>query len=503
MIERFLPEKIKEIALNKIVSAVFGISVIVFLAKIFGYIEKLLLAYYFGTDYRVDAYTTVFTFITSIFVFVRELIEPGFLYVFTKMFQEDVKSAWGLFHIFFIFILLSTFCLSAFSFFFPDLICDLISPGFKDEKRQLTLQMIKLTVPASIFYSLSALTNITLNSFKKFIYPALGDLILKVGLVVGLLAFYKSEGIYATCIGIFLGCAARLAIHFLDLMKQIKFDTVKVRGEYYLEIWRLTWPLLMGVSFSQISYIVDNVLASYLQEGAISSLSYAKKVVELPIISIPYVISVVIFPYFTRYHIEGDQVKATDYLNNSIKLIVIVFIPLGIFFVMNSVPIIELIYQRGAFKRQSTILTARAFMIYSIAIVFLAIEAITVVYYFAKGNTRMPILVGMVCVIINLLVAYFLIPKFGYLSIAIGFVVSKIIKNLYLIFDLYRRGDLYIPFKTFYTITGSSFLAGFISLIGVSLIQSSLGTFITLFISVLLFAGVYIALIFRMKVTVI
>ncbi|MGV8094233.1 MAG: lipid II flippase MurJ [Mangrovibacterium sp.] len=74
-----------------------------------------------------------------------------------------------------------------------------------------------------------------------------------------------------------------------------------------------------------MSSLVDNLFASYLQEGAIAALSYAKKIVELPVVIFPYVVSVVIFPYFSQLVLEKQTEKLKSMLADSFRWIVIAF----------------------------------------------------------------------------------------------------------------------------------------------------------------------------------
>jgi murein biosynthesis integral membrane protein MurJ len=253
--------------------------------------------------------------------------------------------------------------------------------------------------------------------------------------------FYKEYGIIGASIGIVIGSVGRLAVHLTKLFKKLSFQKIKIESTYKKQIWHLTWPLLLGVSFSQISGLVDNIFASYLQEGAIAALSYAKKVVELPVVIFPYVISIVIFPYFTQLAVEKKQEKLKKLLGDTLKWILIAFIPISVFFISFSNPIIEIIFQRGAFDVHSTMLTAKPFLVYSTGLVFFAIETILVIFYYSRADTKTPVFVGMFCVAINILLTWLFIQFMGYIGIALAFVIQKSIKNMILLFLLKRKID--------------------------------------------------------------
>lgn len=434
-------KQIKKLVSNNILKSSAGILVITLLVKVFGYAEKLLLAKYFGTSYQVDVYTVVLTIVLSIFFFFREIIEPGYLNVFLDCKTNKESESWMLFNGMFRLVLVITLIISVVAILFPVVFSDIFAPGFEGEKFELANVLIRIAIPAGIFLALSTLTSITLNGMKFFVLPASGELVFKAAIIIFMVLFYKDFGIIGAGLGIVIGSFGRLGVHLTKLYKKLSLKKITIEQKYKSRIWQLTWPLLLGVGFSQISSLVDNVFASYLQEGAIAALSYAKKVVELPVILFPYVLSIVIFPYFTELSVERQREKLKKLLAGSLKWILIAFLPITIFFIAFSSIIIEVIFQRGAFDANSTLLTAKPFLVYSIGLVFFAIETILVIFYYSSADTKTPVFVGMGCVVINIILTWFFVRSIGYVGIALAFVIQKIIKNLLLLFLLKNKID--------------------------------------------------------------
>jgi putative peptidoglycan lipid II flippase len=405
--------------------------------KVLGYLEKLILAYYFGTGYEIDVYNVVVAIVMSVFIIVREVVEPGFLQAFLKALNlTDHSAAWKLFRVFFRGIGIITLVLTAFCFFFPAQIIDLFAPGFTIEKRTLAMNLLKIVFPASIFLSLTALTNITLNALKQFALPNMGDIILKIFILITLVILYKQLGIYAAGIGFLIGALLKFVFHLIWLYKGLIRQGVADTTLYLRETWKLSWPLLIGVLFSQISTLIDNVFASYQQEGAISALSYAKKLVDLPVLIFPYILSVVVFPYFSELAIAKQKERLSDLLSKALSWITLIFLPLSIYFYLFAYELTALILKRGAFDEHSTVLTALPLKYYAIGMVFFAIETILVIYYFAHSNTKTPIFVGILSVIENIILTIILLRFFGYVGIALALVISKATKNIVLLWLL-------------------------------------------------------------------
>lgn len=434
---------IRKVRRSDVLKSSAGLLMITLLVKVLGYVEKLVLAYFYGTSYQVDAYTTVLAIVLAVFYFFREIVEPGFLNTFLIARDNgNEKAGWNLFNKGIRIILLITFFISVLAIIFPDKVVNVFAPGFRGEKLSLCMQLIQIAIPAIIFLSLSTLTSITLNGLKMFALPASGELVFKALIIVCMAVFFGSYGITGAAIGILAGSAGRLGIHLIKLGPKVNFHPVHVDQGNRKRLWVLTWPLLLGVSFSQISTLIDNGFASYLQEGAISALNYSKKIVDLPVIIFPYILSVVVFPYFSKLVVEKDKQRLSKLFSESLQWIILIFLPVSIFFFAFSTPIVEVILQRGAFNAASTLLTAKPLAIYSLGLVFFAIETILVIFYYANADTKTPVFVGIGCVILNIILTYVFIQFIGYLGIALAFVIQKMIKNIVLLLLLKHKIEI-------------------------------------------------------------
>ena len=422
---------------NAIIKASLLLSLITCLVKIAGYVEKMLLAYYWGTSSKADAYNAIFALIFSIFVFFREIVEPGFLNNFLKVkHNTGEKESWNVFFTVFWCIFPAGLIVSLCLFLFPEAITRITLPGFSNERFVLAAKLLQIASPACIFLILSTLTYIALNAYKRFTIAAAGDFAFKFFIILCIAILARRFGIHAAIYGLVIGAVVKLAIHVTALWKDISWSNTGLKKTHLNNIWILTWPLLIGIIFSQISNLVDNVFASYLQEGSISALSYSKKIVEFPIVIFPYALSVVVFPYFSELHIEKDMVRLRQLLRKTLKWIAIVFIPLALCLFFFSDIITRLVFQRGAFDAQSTILTAGSLAVYAIGMPAFAIETVLVIFYFSVADTKTPIFIGILCVIINIIITWALVQPFAHLGIAWGLVISKTLKVVILLYLL-------------------------------------------------------------------
>lgn len=226
----------------------------------------------------------------------------------------------------------------------------------------------------------------------------------------------------------------KLGIQLLKIRSFSKIPVERPNTDYIKAILIISWPLLIGNVFSQLSTVVDNIFASFLNEGSISALSYSKKIIDLPVILFPYTVSIVIFPFFTELSIEKSNIRLFRLLRDSLRIIVIFFVPLMIIIGLFPGNIISLIFERGAFNAESTRITSIALSIYNLGIVAFALETILVIFWFARGRIKTPVILGIICVTLNILITFLLIKPLGYVAIALSLVISKWLKVLVLMY---------------------------------------------------------------------
>jgi murein biosynthesis integral membrane protein MurJ len=463
-------------AANKIIRATCIVMGITIAVKVLGFLEKLILAYFFGTSMEVDAYLIAYSIPFMIFTLVREVIEPAFLPTFMESMKDrDELTGWRLLSIVFNISLILLVVITVIGIVGAPLLISVLAPGFEGSEKVLTIQMTRIIMPASLFLGLSALTYITLNSYKRFTVPALGDIAFK-GLAIGLFILsVKILGIFALIVGVVLGALARLLVHIIGLWKKRKlyryiFD---FKYEPMKKTMRLMLPLFIGIVFSQLSLMVDNMFASTLETGSISALVYSKKLVEMPVIVLPYALGVVIFPFFSELAISNEKEKLVEILMHVFKLIGLIFIPLAIGFIVLRKSIVGLLFERGAFDIHSTQLTSSALLYYSMGLVSFAIEAILVQFYFSMSDTKTPIAVGIGCVLLNILFTFILIKPLAHRGIALALTMSKTLK-VAILYGLLKKKLVDIQLTRLFTFSLKVGFAAFLMGLSVSFISKQL-----------------------------
>jgi putative peptidoglycan lipid II flippase len=185
--------------------------------------------------------------------------------------------------------------------------------------------------------------------------------------------------------------------------------------------------------FSQTGVLADNFYGSMMGPGVISALSFARKLVDLPLLVVSYSISVVVFPYFAGLHIENDKESSTRLLRRLLRLTMILFALVTSVTVPLSRDLVSAAFGGGAFGDRSVEMTSPILAWYAIGFVPLAIESIIVMHFFARRDVIRPVAAGMAAVVLHVAIVATTWSWLGPRSIAAGYVVAKTLKVVYLL----------------------------------------------------------------------
>lgn len=447
---------------DKIFSSFFIILSFTFLGKIFGFVEKQIIAYYFGTGWEVDAYFLAVNLSLAIYIFFEEILQPTFLPFFLKSKEISHQKAYQFANSLFIFLGIILLLISVACVQWSVSIIKIFAPGFEGEKLALSTNLFQIMSLVIVFQGISTLLYYFLNSYKFFFIPALGQFAFKMMSALGIIIFYSSFGIRSLALAFLTAVIFKFVIIVSGVIakKLYYFTRIYLRNVGMKQFLFLILPLVIGIFFHQLSDRVDDYFASQLSEGMLASINYAKKVVWLPLMVIPNSLVIVLLPFFSSFASDpGNQENLKNLRILFIKwfqIVFFIFILLEIYFLIMDQFIIQFIFERGKFDTLSTHLTAQVFFYYSLGLAAVAIDYLIVQLFYSFRDTRTPIIVGISCILLNILLTVLLINSLQHRAIGLAFSVYKIIKVI-ILFSLIQNKVLIFERK--------GFISGVISLI--------------------------------------
>ena len=412
-------------------------------SRVLGFVREAMIAAFLGAGPVADAFYAAFRFPN---LFRRLFAEGAFNAAFVPLFAKEIegggqaaarKFAEQVLSV----LLLSLFVLSALAMIFmPFLVGTIIAPKFASdpEKFDLTVLLARIMFPYLAAMSLVAMLAGILNSLRRYFLAALAPVLLNVVLVSGLVAAGYVE-LTPPEIGRVLGWSVTLSgILQLGLLvwalKREGFTLALVRPRLTPAVRRLLWlalPAALTGGITQINLLVGQIIAS-AQDGAIAIINYADRLNQLPLGVIGIAIGVVLLPELSRALQAGDAAEAQHLQNRSLEFGLAITVPAAFGLALLPEPIIALVFERGAFTRETTLVTASVLAAFSIGLPAFVLTKIFTPVFYAREDMRTPMWASSLSVVINIVGSLLLFPRLGVMGLAVATSLAGWISALYL-----------------------------------------------------------------------
>lgn len=414
--------------------------------RLFGLVRDMAVAHFFGANAITDAFFLAYKIPFLLSLTVGGALTATFIPVFTqRMVTGRRDEAWRLAVSMTNAVALVLVGLTAALMLLAPWVVPLYGPGFKPSTMGLAVTLFRILMPGVVFAGLAGLATGVLNSLKGFSVPAFSASVGALVAIAFMALLSGSWGVTSLAVGTTAGAAATLLVLVPQLRSKGMRYTPRIdwRMPGMTQVGLMVWPILIGSAVGKVSIFVDQVLGSLLGEGSISALNYSEKLFQLPLGLFVAGITIPIFPLLSEHVAAGrsDRVNAT--LGFALRLIAFVLIPAGVGLIVLRVPIVALLFQNGGkFTADDTARTAWALLMYSIGLYsYAGRDTLTRVFY-AYHDTRTPVIISVVAVVINIACSYVLMQFIGVGGLALGTTIALTVNYVVLVQLMRRRFGL-------------------------------------------------------------
>src|SRR6185295_6690316 len=204
------------------------------------------------------------------------------------------------------------------------------------------------------------------------------------------------------------------------------------------EVLRLMGPGTLGLAAVQINVFVNTYLATSQEEGAVSWLNYAFRVMYLPIGLFGASIATAALPSISRSASAGDLPGMRGTISAALRMMLMLNVPATIGLIVLSTPIVSLLLERGAFTSADTAATATALVFYAPGLIGYSAVKIASPSFYSLGDSRTPVTIGALSVAANLVLNLGLVAVMGYRGLALGTAAASLFNAACLLWLLER-----------------------------------------------------------------
>ncbi|OGY88932.1 MAG: murein biosynthesis integral membrane protein MurJ [Candidatus Kerfeldbacteria bacterium RIFOXYC2_FULL_38_9] len=417
------------------------------LSRILGLIRDRLLSTTFGANHVLDAYFVAFKIPDFLFnIFVLGVMSAAFVPVFIAYQKkngnaEAMKIANPILNL----IAASLSIIGLICLIFTPQLVSLLAFGDSLEQQALIVHFMRPMLLSLFFFGISNVLSGILHAYKQFFVYGLAPIMYNLGIIFGILFFVPAFGYLGLSYGVVLGSLLHLLI---QLPIVIKFG-FRYRLNFSLkhpgvrQILKLMPSRSFALGLTQLNVMVIFAIASVLSAGEQSAWQFADNLQHFPINIFGVSLALAVFPVFSEALAENNVARFKQVFSENFRRILFFIIPISIITLLLRAQIVRLIYGAGEFDWTATILTAQTLGAFALSMFAQSLIPLFARAFFAKQDTKTPVIISAVSMIINILLALWFVKPYGIIGLGIAFSMSAVTEMILLLAALrVRHGDL-------------------------------------------------------------
>lgn len=398
-------------------AGILAITALTLVSKVLGFIREMLIAYFFGATALVDAFVVA----NNIYALTVGIIGHAFSVAGTpllveKFVKEGQPAQRAAFFAFLRFALLAALIISLILPVAAPGIVFVLAPKFSPETRWLSVKLLWAMLPMALGMVGLALAGAYLNARRRFGLDKLGDISVNLT-TIGLLFAAPVLGIYSLALGWSLGYFLAACALLVPALWRANWWRGSFWSPEIKEFMALTAPMLIAYAAVQVNMIVDRAFASSLDPGSIAALGYGWRLALIPTV-LAGAVSTVQLTRASEMAAAGDIKRLKASVREILLKGAAAMIPLSVALVWLARPLIQLVFQRGAFDAPATEKTSLALVCYGFGL-FPQLATLTLAASLrGMKDMKTPVLAGVLAVTVNIVLNSLLVRPFGIAGLA-------------------------------------------------------------------------------------
>lgn len=454
---------------KKFVRHAGAVSFATLLSRILGYVRDALVASAFGGGHLTDAFYAAFRLSNLL----RRMLGEGplstaFVPVFSEhLAKHEPKEARDFFQSLFTSLGLLLLVIVGVGILASPLIVSLAAGGFKSTNPatfDLTVTLTRQMFPFLFFVCLAAIGSAALNALGHFFIPALAPAMLSVVTIVYVLCI--KQWAMDPMQGLALSTTVGGALHLAMVWPLLRREGMAPRWKWnpgHPDIRRVTLlilPALWGLSIDQVNAYVDTICASFLQEGSVTALYNSNRLMQFALALFGVSISTATLPHLSMSAAREEWGAFKENLNFSLRMTLYLVIPAMVGLIVLARPLVQTLFQHGLFTEQQTLMTASALAAYTLGLPAYALVKVVVTAFYARKDTKTPVKVATLCLIINMVGNVLLMGRWGVAGLAFSTAFASFVNGGILLWLLRQKMGLLGGRKILRTLVGSGIASG-------------------------------------------
>jgi putative peptidoglycan lipid II flippase len=398
------------------------------LSRVAGFARDMMMAAYLGAGPVAEAFLVAFSLPN---MFRRFFAEGAFNMAFVPMFAKKLEGGEdaqtfardafsGLASVLLVFTLVGTLAM-------PWLVWAMASGFAGDARFDMAVLFGRISFSYILFISLVALLSGILNAFGKFTEASIVPVLMNIMFMAAMLLADRMGWDMGLTLAwtVPVTGAAQLAFTWV-MAARAGYRILPARPRLTPDLKRLAiiaGPAVLAGGVVQVNLLVGRQVASFT-EGAVAWLSYADRLYQLPLGVVGIAIGTVLLPDLSRRLRAGDGEGGRNAFNRATEICLALTVPAAVALMVIPIPLVMVLFERGAFGPADTTATALVLAIYGAGLPAFVLHKVLQPLYFAREDTRRPFRYALASLVVNAVVAIGLMPVIGFAAAALGTTVA-------------------------------------------------------------------------------
>ena len=412
-----------------VASATLGSSVL-------GFGREVVNARFYGTSRELDTFIAATTIPTIVFGLFNGALVSALVPLFTRWFgADDRDSAWRLASTILNVLALLLCGLSVLGWYLAPFYVPAIASGFSHDQAAAAVEMTRAIIPGVVTTSLAGAISALLNAQGRFTAAALQGVAINIATIAMVVILAPHWGIEALVWGTLLGLIAQLLVQLPALLMLGGYRPVLALDHPGLrELFAVIGPIVLGSLGGQAGIFLDRYFASGLAVGAISGMNYAVKLTSFPQTVFAAALATVLFPWLATEFARANKGAVRRAVESSLQIVNVITIPATVGLIVIAGPLVRVLFERGAFNPQATLLTASLVPYAAVGLAAIAVNVVLSRCTFACNAVWPTVAISLGSVVLNVALALALLPSLGARGLLLASSLSQLAQAVALAF---------------------------------------------------------------------
>lgn len=394
------------------------LSISIFLSRILGFLREAVIAYIHGAGTTTDAYYAAFQLPDLMNYFLAGgTLSITFIPLFSSYISRgDEEGAWRLFSTIASTMGVALIAMTVVGWFVAPWFVSVFFAGFTDPAQiDLTVAMTRIVIPAQLGFYFGGLIQGALFVREVFWPSALAPLVYNICIITGGLLLEPVVGIKGFSIGVVVGALlGPFALPLWAARKELKFRfRFAPLDKEFRSFVALTLPLMIGVSLVTVDEWLLRYFGSQQADGAITWLNNSRKLMLVIFAVIGQAAGQAALPYLSRLYHEGRESEMGQMLSRSLQRVSFLSLIGTAGLIVASFPMVFFIFRRGQFTAEDASITALLLCFFAVGLIAWSVQTLAVRGFYARKDTLTPMIIGTITVVLAIPFYVILNEHFG------------------------------------------------------------------------------------------